>query len=72
MAKFTPLHDRLLVRRIEEGETTRGGIIIAIRVLYVHLLRRISIAQKTTRTSTRIRRMFLKSLFFISFILYLG
>ena len=28
MAKFTPLHDRLLVRRIEEGETTRGGIII--------------------------------------------
>jgi len=22
MAKFTPLHDRLLVRRIEEGETT--------------------------------------------------
>jgi chaperonin GroES len=28
MAKFTPLHERLLVRRIEEGETTRGGIII--------------------------------------------
>ena len=28
MAKFTPLHDRMLVRRIEEGETTRGGIII--------------------------------------------
>jgi len=28
MAKFTPLHDRILVRRIEEGETTRGGIII--------------------------------------------
>jgi chaperonin GroES len=27
-AKFTPLHDRILVRRIEEGETTRGGIII--------------------------------------------
>ena len=26
--KFTPLHDRILVRRIEEGETTRGGIII--------------------------------------------
>src|SRR5450432_2744308 len=25
---FTPLHDRLLVRRIEEGETIRGGIII--------------------------------------------
>jgi chaperonin GroES len=25
---FTPLHDRLLVRRIEESETTRGGIII--------------------------------------------
>ena len=25
--KFTPLHDRILVRRIEEGETTRGGII---------------------------------------------
>lgn len=28
MAKFTPLHDRVLVRRIEEAETTRGGIII--------------------------------------------
>lgn len=26
--KFTPLHDRILVRRIEEAETTRGGIII--------------------------------------------
>ena len=26
--KFTPLHDRILVRRIEEGDTTRGGIII--------------------------------------------
>ncbi|HVZ61966.1 MAG TPA: co-chaperone GroES [Terriglobales bacterium] len=28
MAQFTPLHDRILVRRIEEAETTRGGIII--------------------------------------------
>ena len=28
MAKFTPLHDRLLVRRVEEAETTRGGIIL--------------------------------------------
>jgi len=28
MAKLTPLHDRILVRRIEEGETVRGGIII--------------------------------------------
>jgi chaperonin GroES len=29
MAKtFTPLHDRILVRRVEEGETLRGGIII--------------------------------------------
>ena len=27
-AKLTPLHDRILVRRIEEAETTRGGIII--------------------------------------------
>ena len=26
--KFTPLHDRILVRRVEEGDTTRGGIII--------------------------------------------
>ncbi len=26
--KLTPLHDRLLVRRIEEMETVRGGIII--------------------------------------------
>jgi chaperonin GroES len=26
--KFTPLHDRILVRRIEEGESVRGGIII--------------------------------------------
>src|SRR5712672_2367643 len=26
--KFTPLHDRILVRRTEEGDTTRGGIII--------------------------------------------
>jgi co-chaperonin GroES (HSP10) len=24
--KFTPLHDRILVRRVEEAETTRGGI----------------------------------------------
>ncbi|MEI9980387.1 MAG: co-chaperone GroES [Edaphobacter sp.] len=30
MAKtsFTPLHDRILVRRIEEGESKVGGIII--------------------------------------------
>ena len=28
MAKLTPLHDRILVKRIEESETTRGGIII--------------------------------------------
>jgi chaperonin GroES len=28
MAKLTPLHDRIVVRRIEEGETLRGGIII--------------------------------------------
>src|SRR5499433_1879643 len=26
--KFTPLHDRILVRRVEESETTRGGIIL--------------------------------------------
>ena len=26
--KFTPLHDRILVRRVEEGESVRGGIII--------------------------------------------
>jgi chaperonin GroES len=26
--KFTPLHDRILVRRTEEVGTTRGGIII--------------------------------------------
>lgn len=25
---FLPLHDRILVRRIEEGESIRGGIII--------------------------------------------
>jgi chaperonin GroES len=25
---FVPLHDRILVRRIEEPETTRGGLII--------------------------------------------
>jgi chaperonin GroES len=25
---FVPLHDRILVRRIEERETTRGGLII--------------------------------------------
>ena len=25
---FTPLHDRILVRRLEEGESMRGGIII--------------------------------------------
>ena len=25
---FTPLHDRILVRRLEEGETISGGIII--------------------------------------------
>ena len=26
--KFTPLHDRILVRRVEEATTTRGGIMI--------------------------------------------
>ncbi|HYM12319.1 MAG TPA: co-chaperone GroES [Bryobacterales bacterium] len=26
--KFRPLHDRVLVRRIEEAETVRGGILI--------------------------------------------
>ena len=26
--KFRPLHDRVLVRRIEEDEKTRGGIIL--------------------------------------------
>jgi chaperonin GroES len=26
--KFTPLHDRILVQRLEENETMRGGIII--------------------------------------------
>ena len=26
--KLTPLHDRILVRRVEEEETTRGGIVI--------------------------------------------
>jgi chaperonin GroES len=25
---FTPLHDRILVRRVDEGESVRGGIII--------------------------------------------
>jgi chaperonin GroES len=25
---FAPLHDRILVRRVEEQETTRGGIVI--------------------------------------------
>ena len=29
--KFTPLHDRILVRRVEEADTTRGGIIIPDR-----------------------------------------
>jgi len=28
MAKLTPLHDQVLVRRVEEAETSRGGIII--------------------------------------------
>ena len=28
MSKVRPLHDRLLVRRIEEKETVKGGIII--------------------------------------------
>ena len=28
MAKLTPLHDRILIRRVEEQETVRGGIII--------------------------------------------
>src|SRR6202522_1830625 len=28
MAKFSPLHDRILVRRVEEASTTRGGITI--------------------------------------------
>src|SRR5467141_694788 len=26
--KFTPLHDRVLIRRVEEQESVRGGIII--------------------------------------------
>ena len=25
---FTPLHDRIVIRRVEDGETVRGGIII--------------------------------------------
>ena len=25
---FTPLHDRILIRRVDEGETVHGGIII--------------------------------------------
>ena len=25
---FIPLHDRILIRRVDEGETVRGGIII--------------------------------------------
>lgn len=28
MKKFTPIHDRVLVRRIEAKETIKGGIII--------------------------------------------
>jgi len=28
LSKLRPLHDRLLVRRIEEDETAKGGIII--------------------------------------------
>jgi chaperonin GroES len=28
MAAFRPLHDRVLIRRIEEQETAKGGIII--------------------------------------------
>ena len=26
--QFTPLHDRVLVRRIEGGEKTKGGLIV--------------------------------------------
>jgi co-chaperonin GroES (HSP10) len=26
--KFNPLHDRILIKRIEEKETAKGGIII--------------------------------------------
>jgi chaperonin GroES len=26
--KLTPLHDRIVVRRVEEAETTKGGLII--------------------------------------------
>jgi chaperonin GroES len=26
--KFTPLRDRILIRRVEEAATTRGGILI--------------------------------------------
>ena len=28
MPKITPLHDRVIVRRVEEEEQVRGGIII--------------------------------------------
>jgi chaperonin GroES len=28
VSSLTPLHDRIVVRRVEEGETMRGGIII--------------------------------------------
>jgi hypothetical protein len=28
LGKLIPLHDRVLVRRVEEEETTRGGIVI--------------------------------------------
>jgi len=30
--KFTPLHDRILVRREEELGTTRGGLIVSFRL----------------------------------------
>jgi co-chaperonin GroES (HSP10) len=29
--KFAPLHDRILVRRVEEAGTTRGGILLCYR-----------------------------------------
>ena len=32
MAKFRPLHDRLLVQRLDEEEKSRGGIIIPLMV----------------------------------------
>ena len=56
--KFTPLHDRILIRRVEEAATTRGGILIPDSakdkpqaVSYTHLYSSLGWASRNSSTA---------------------